>query len=83
MSWLHPSTSTDISTSPYFAEIKRLQSELDKANEEIDEKLDRLNDVRFDSVKLTQQLEEERQRGAALEDEVARMGRKEERRGSR
>ncbi|KZV68006.1 hypothetical protein PENSPDRAFT_583044 [Peniophora sp. CONT] len=82
MSWLHPSTS-DASISPYMSEIKRLQSELDKANEEIDSKLDKLNDVRFGAVELTQQLEEERQRSAALEDDMARLERREERRMKR
>ncbi|VDB90659.1 unnamed protein product [Peniophora sp. CBMAI 1063] len=79
MSWLH-STAPDLTTSPYLSEIARLQSELDKANLEIDAKLDRLNDARFGAVELTQQLEEERERTRGLEDEVARLGRREERR---
>ncbi|KAI0318748.1 hypothetical protein OF83DRAFT_909610 [Amylostereum chailletii] len=82
MSWLQPSK-TELSMSPYYSEIQRLQKELDRANENIDDKLDRLEDAGFGVVDLTQQLEDERARNTALEDDIARLHRREERRARR
>ncbi|KAI0057426.1 hypothetical protein BV25DRAFT_1892643 [Artomyces pyxidatus] len=79
MSWLHPSIS-DPSTTPYLAEIQRLQQELDRANDSIDEKLDRLENAGFGVVELRQQLDDERARNINLEEDLARLERREERR---
>jgi uncharacterized protein (UPF0335 family) len=79
MSWLHTSTQ-DHNGSAYLDEIRRLQVELDRANEDIDAKLDRLNSVGFDAVAVRQQLVDERQRCTALEDDLARQARRDERR---
>ena len=65
---------------PYLHEIQRLQSELDRANENIDEKLDRLEDAGFGVVGLIQQLEDERAKNAGLKEDIARFGRREDRR---
>lgn len=73
----------DPSMSPVVAELARLQQELDRANASIDDKLDRLEDAGFGVVDLTQQLEDARDHINALEDEIARMTRKEERRDHR
>lgn len=70
----------DPSMSPLVAELARLQQELDRANASIDDKLDRLEDAGFGVVDLTKQLEDARDHIAALEDEIARMARREERR---
>jgi predicted nucleic acid-binding Zn-ribbon protein len=79
MSWLQPSASEQ-SVTDYFTEMKRLQKELDRANEDIDDKLDRLNTISFDQVKLTQELADERARNTSLEDDLTRMTRRDERR---
>ncbi|KAI0045417.1 hypothetical protein FA95DRAFT_1495451 [Auriscalpium vulgare] len=79
MSWLHP-TMADGSTSQYLTEIQRLQQELDRANDDIDEKLDRLEQAGFGVVELTQQLDDERARMAVLDDDLARLERREGRR---
>ncbi|KAI0664228.1 hypothetical protein C8Q70DRAFT_225129 [Cubamyces menziesii] len=78
-SWLQ-STMQDPSMSPLVAELARLQQELDRANASIDDKLDRLEDAGFGVVDLTKQLEDARDHITALEDEIARMARREERR---
>ncbi|KAI8969366.1 hypothetical protein BD414DRAFT_503572 [Trametes punicea] len=79
MSWLQ-STMQDPSVSPLVAELARLQQELDRANASIDDKLDRLEDAGFGAVELAKQLEDAREHIIALEDEVARLSRREERR---
>ena len=73
----------DPSVSPLVSEIARLQCELDRANESIDEKLEQLEDAGFGVVNLTQQLEDARARIATLDDEVARLSRKDDRRTRR
>ncbi|PBK99751.1 hypothetical protein ARMGADRAFT_516895 [Armillaria gallica] len=81
MSWLNSQTGdADHIVSPLIAEISRLQYELDIANESIDDKLDKLEDAGLGVVGLTQKLEDARARIVALEDEIARLTRKEERR---
>lgn len=81
MSWLNSQTGdADHIVSPLIAEISRLQYELDVANESIDDKLDKLEDAGLGVVGLTQKLEDARARIVALEDEIARLTRKEERR---
>ncbi len=81
MSWLNSQTGdADHIVSPLIAEISRLQYELDIANESIDDKLDKLEDAGLGVVGLTQKLEDARARIVALEDEIARLIRKEERR---
>ncbi|KIK56356.1 hypothetical protein GYMLUDRAFT_174310 [Collybiopsis luxurians FD-317 M1] len=79
MSWLN-STTGDYSTSPLVAEISRLQRELDLANESIDDKLDKLEDAGLGVVGLTKKLEDARSRIRSLEDQIARLSRREERR---
>ncbi|KAF9466148.1 hypothetical protein BDZ94DRAFT_1341734 [Collybia nuda] len=79
ISWLN-NTSADPTVSPLIAEINRLQRELDLANDSIDDKLDKLEDAGLGVVGLTQKLEDARAKISALEDEIARLSRKEERR---
>lgn len=73
-------TTADPSLSPLVAEISRLQRELDRANESIDDKLDKLEDAGSGVVGLTRKLEDARAKIVALEDEIARLSRKEDRR---
>ena len=68
---------------PLVSEIQRLQGELDRANESIDDKLDKLEHAGLDVVGLTEKLEDARTRITALEDEIASLRRKEERRTRR
>ncbi|KAJ7491999.1 hypothetical protein FB451DRAFT_1360785 [Mycena latifolia] len=79
MSWLN-NTAADGTVSPLLAEITRLQRELDRANESIDDKLDKLEDAGLGVVGLTKRLEDARARIVNLEEEIARLSRKEERR---
>ncbi|KAF5379308.1 hypothetical protein D9757_007667 [Collybiopsis confluens] len=79
MSWLN-STTGDQSASPLVAEISRLQRELDRANESIDDKLDKLEDAGLGVVGLTKKLEDARSKIRSLEDQIARLARREERR---
>jgi predicted nucleic acid-binding Zn-ribbon protein len=71
---------TDPTISPLITEISRLQRELDRANESIDDKLDKLEDAGLGVVGLTKKLEDARSKISALEDEIARLSRREERR---
>lgn len=80
MSWLHMSPSDPSSVAQYIAEIQRLEVELGRANESIDEKLDRLERAGFGNVELEMRLNDERAKTAALEEDVARLDRREERR---
>lgn len=70
----------DPTTAPLFAEIERLQQELDHANESIDEKLDRLEDAGVGVVQLTNQLEDTKAKILALENALGHLSRREERR---
>lgn len=79
MSWLNNSAA-DPTVTPLIAEINRLQRELDRANESIDDKLDKLEDAGLGVVGLTKKLEDARTRIIALEDEIARLSRREDRR---
>ncbi|KAG5644884.1 hypothetical protein DXG03_007525 [Asterophora parasitica] len=79
MSWLN-STSADPTVSPLIAEISRLQRELDRANDSIDDKLDKLEDAGLGVVGLTKKLEDARAIISTLEDEIARLTRREQRR---
>lgn len=67
-------------SAPFFAEIERLRFELDRANEEIDDKLDRLEDAGVGVISLTQQLEDSNAKVSMLEVEITRITRREERR---
>lgn len=82
MSWLN-ATGVDQSGSPLVAEISRLQRELDRANESIDDKLDKLEDAGLGVVGLTRKLEDARAKIVSLEDEIARLSRREDRRTRR
>ena len=73
----------DATAAPLVAEISRLQFELQKANESIDEKLDRLEDAGIGMINLTNQLEDARTKIIILEDEIGRLGRREQRRTQR
>jgi chromosome segregation ATPase len=73
----------DHTVSPLVAEIGRLQRELDQANESIDDKIDQLEDAGLGIVGMTKKLEDARTKIRALEDEIARLSRKEERRLNR
>jgi phage shock protein A len=73
----------DPSVAPLVAEISRLQKELDRANESIDDKIDKLEDAGLGAVGLTRKLEDAKAQIAALEDEIARLKRTEERRTRR
>ncbi|KAI0339572.1 hypothetical protein BDW22DRAFT_1399775 [Trametopsis cervina] len=79
LSWLQ-TTMNDATASPLIAEIERLQQELEQANESIDDKLDRLEDAGLGVVSLTNQLEDARSKIISLEENVARLQRREERR---
>lgn len=79
MSWLN-NTPGDATVSPLIAEISRLQRELDLANNSIDDKLDKLEDAGLGVVGLTKKLEDARSKISILEDQIARLNRREERR---
>src|SRR5215471_13278187 len=79
MSWLN-NTSADPTISPLIAEISRLQRELDRANESVDDKLDKLEEAGLGVVGLTSKLEDARSRIVSLEEEIARLSRREDRR---
>lgn len=82
MSWLN-ATMQDPTVAPLVSEIARLQNELDRANESIDEKLEQLEDAGLGVVSLTRQLEDSKERVSGLEDEIARLVRKDDRRTRR
>lgn len=65
------------------AEIARLQRELDRANESIDDKIDKLEDAGLGVVELTQKLEDARARITTLQNEIARLSRRDDRRTRR
>lgn len=65
------------------AQIQVLQEELHNANNSIDEKVNKLEDAGMGIVGLTEKLEDARARTTALEDEVGRLVRREERRTRR
>ncbi|KAF9530371.1 hypothetical protein CPB83DRAFT_850794 [Crepidotus variabilis] len=79
MSWLN-STGHDPSLTPLVSEIRRLQGELDRANDSIDDKLDKLEDAGLGVIGLTEKLEAARSRIITLEDEIADLKRKGDRR---
>lgn len=79
MSWLN-STANDPSVSHFMAEINRLQRELDRANESIDDKIDKLEDAGMGVIGLTQKLEDARAKVVVLEVEIVRHKKAEERR---
>jgi len=70
-------------TSPFFSELARLRQELERANQSIDEKLEQIEEAGLDVVSLTRQVEDGRARIASLEDDVARLSRKDDRRTRR
>ncbi len=82
MTWLHNAT-TDSEFSPLIVEISRLHHELDRANESVDDKLDKLEDAGLGVVSLTSRLEDARAKIVTLEDEIARLSRKDDRRTRR
>jgi len=73
----------DPSVAPLVAEISRLRKELDRANESIDDKIDKLEDAGIGAVGLAQKLEDARGHITSLEDEIARLRRTEDRRSKR
>ncbi|KAH7915256.1 hypothetical protein BJ138DRAFT_1055109 [Hygrophoropsis aurantiaca] len=82
LSWLN-NTTADPSVSPLLSEIARLQSELDRANESIDDKLDKLEDAGQGVVGLTRSLEDARMQISILENELSKLQRRDERRTRR
>ena len=70
-------------TSPFFSEIARLRQELERANQSIDEKLEQIEGAGMDVIGLTRKVEDGRARVAALEDDIARLSRKDDRRTRR
>ena len=80
-SWLNATTNDP--TSPFFSEIARLRQDLERANQSIDEKLERIEEAGMDVINLTRQVEDGRARVAALEDDVTRLSRKDDRRTRR
>jgi chromosome segregation ATPase len=79
MSWLN-NTVGDTTVEPLIAEIHRLQRALDIANESIDDKVDQLGNNGLGVVGLTKRLEDARAKIVVLEEEIARLSRKEQRR---
>ncbi|KAG2137784.1 hypothetical protein BD769DRAFT_1384914 [Suillus cothurnatus] len=65
---------------PLLNEIARLQTELDHANDSIDQKLDELEDAGLGVVSLTRDLELARSKISQMENEMGRLQRREERR---
>ena len=80
-SWLNATMNDP--TSPFFSEIARLRQELERANQSIDEKLERIEEAGMDVVSLTRKVEDGRARIATLEDEIDRLSRKDDRRTRR
>ncbi|KAG1774133.1 hypothetical protein EV702DRAFT_1126979 [Suillus placidus] len=79
LSWLN-NTTGDASVSPLLSEIARLQTELDLANDSIDQKLDELEDAGLGVVSLTRDLELARSKISQMENEMGRLQRREDRR---
>jgi myosin protein heavy chain len=79
MSWLN-NTVADPTVAPFLSEIARLQRDLDRANESIDDKLDRLGEAGLGVVNLTKKLDDARSRIVALEEDIGRLSRREDRR---
>ncbi|KAG2345767.1 hypothetical protein BDR05DRAFT_960035 [Suillus weaverae] len=79
LSWLN-NTTGDASVSPLLSEIARLQTELDRANDNIDQKLDELEDAGLGVVSLTRELELARSKISQMENEMGRLQRREDRR---
>ncbi|TFK53458.1 hypothetical protein OE88DRAFT_1676650 [Heliocybe sulcata] len=79
LSWLQ-NTPGEPSVAPLIAEISRLQSELDRANDSIDEKLEKLEDAGLGVVEVTEKLEDARSKILVLEDDIRRLSRRDERR---
>lgn len=73
----------DPTVTPLVTEIERLQYELERANEIIDDRLDRIEDAGVGVVSLSTQLEDAKAKIVTLEDEIARLSRKEDRRARR
>jgi hypothetical protein len=80
-SWLNATMNDP--TSPFFSEIARLRQELERANQSIDEKLEQIEGAGMDVIGLTRKVEDGRARIAALEDDIARLSRKDDRRTRR
>ncbi|KIY70545.1 hypothetical protein CYLTODRAFT_391816 [Cylindrobasidium torrendii FP15055 ss-10] len=82
LTWLQNST-MGLNDSPLVAEIARLRVQLDEANENVDDKMDKLEDAGLGVISLTKKLEDARARIIALEEEISRLNRKDERRTRR
>ena len=63
-------TTEGISTEQLLDEIRRLQIELDQANESVDDKLDKLEEAGFGVIDLSRALEDARRRIASLEEQL-------------
>ena len=80
-SWLNATMNDP--TSPFFSEIARLRQELERANISIDEKLEQIEEAGMDVISLTRKVGDGRAMIATLEDEIARLSRKDDRRTRR
>ena len=85
MSWLNQTTFANGGTeaSPYVRQIAALERELAHANESVDDKIDKLEEVGHGVVVLNTKLGDALTRVGVLENEVGRLERKEERRTKR
>lgn len=85
MSWLNQTTFANggAEASPYVRQIAALERELAHANESVDDKIDKLEEVGHGVVVLNTKLGDALTRVGVLENEVGRLERKEERRTKR
>jgi hypothetical protein len=86
MSWLNQTTFANVGGaegSPYVRQIAALERELAHANESVDDKIDKLEEVGHGVVVLNTKLGDAVTRVGVLENEVARLERREERRTRR
>ncbi|GJJ11416.1 hypothetical protein Clacol_005649 [Clathrus columnatus] len=82
LSWLQDKTSLP-DAGPLLAQIQTLQEELHVANDNIDQKVNKLEEAGMGIISLTEKLEDARTRTTTLEDEVGRLVRRDERRTRR
>ena len=86
MSWLNQTTFANgggAEASPYARQIAVLERELAHANESVDDKIDKLEEVGHGVVMLNTKLGDALAHVGVLENEVARLERREERRTKR
>ncbi|KAF8511788.1 hypothetical protein BU17DRAFT_54376 [Hysterangium stoloniferum] len=82
LSWLNDKTNLPNAT-PLVAQIQYLQQELCVANDNIDKKVNKLEEAGIGIVGLTEKLEDARSRIASLQEEIGRLVRREDRQSRR